>query len=188
MARLFTGIMLPDAAASETRTLRTDAAESDVRWMPAGNLHATLVFIGDTPDSNLPQIRDLLARIELHPFEVSLRGVGAYPRPNAARVLWAGLKPANPLIDLRDRLTESLASMSEPTGAASREYHPHVTIGRTRGRSRIDARPWIERHAEFSGRPFVVKRFALVHSRTKPDGAEYTVLTSFGGGHNARPS
>lgn len=187
MARLFTGVFPSDTAAAETVGLRTLVDEKRLRWMPEGNLHTTLVFVGGVPDDDVPEVEALLAPVRFDAFDLALTGVGAFPTPRAARVLWAGLEPPDPVLDLQARVAEALEPAVESRNDSPGTYHPHVTIARCRGRFRLDARPWIERHAEFSGQPFRVNTFTLVQSRTKPEGAEYTVIGRFGDGRPAGP-
>ena len=179
MARLFTGIFPPDDVVSEILTLRESALDLDVRWMPPENLHATLVFIGSVSDDDISVVSDALRSVRFEPFDVAVKGVGAFPKPRAARVLWAGIAPTGSIQSLYVSVNEALATVPPGREETARDYHPHVTVARPKGRRRVDVRSWIERGADFSTRTFRVESFALVRSRTKPQGAEYTVIGRF---------
>lgn len=191
MPRLFTGIFPPDDITHEMRSLRSGAGDQDVRWMPLENLHATLVFIGSVGPDEVENVREALSTVRFDAFSVAVRGVGAFPDPQRARVLWAGLEPPDPV----RRLFEAVRAALEPvvrsglarSNRSTRPYHPHITVARASAKERIDARHWIEKHAEFQGRTFRVDAFELVRSRTKPEGSEYTVIGRFGDGHRGRP-
>ncbi len=180
MARLFTGIFPPENISAETASLREHAGPLDVRWISPSRQHATIVFIGQVSDDEISSIREALSTIRVEPFELHASGVGAFPDPRRARVLWVGLEPPEPVVRLHRVVDAALDTVRTPRTSPSRPYHPHITVARTRGKRRIDARPWVERYAGFSGRLFSVESFALVRSRTKPEGAEYTVIGRFG--------
>ena len=57
------------------------------------NFHVTLKFLGGIDDARVPSVSDALrAAVGRHArFEIELGGLGAFPSPTRARVLWAGV-------------------------------------------------------------------------------------------------
>ena len=76
-------------AAIETVVGEMRQVGGDVRWVSSGNLHVTLKFLGEIPEAQVDAVRVALSRCATlrAPFEVTARGVGAFPNPRRARVL-----------------------------------------------------------------------------------------------------
>jgi 2'-5' RNA ligase len=101
-----------------------------VRWVPAGNIHLTLKFLGDVSMANLDMLKEmLLTEVKAHrAFEFSVGGVGAFPNTRRPRVLWVGVQAPQELLALQS----ALESKAEKLGY-SREERPfaaHLTLGR----------------------------------------------------------
>ena len=102
-------------------------------WVPAERLHLTLAFLGEVSEDTAARVADGLreAASRREPFALRLNGGGAFPRPQRARVLWAGVEG-----DV-DALT-GLARASRRAARAARveverkPYVPHVTVARLR--------------------------------------------------------
>ncbi len=96
----------------------------------AENWHLTLRFLGDTP----PEQRDrLVAELEHTPFGapflMRFGGVGAFPHPQRARVLWLGV--AAGAAGLR-ALAAAAEDAAQRAGfpAADKPFSPHLTLSR----------------------------------------------------------
>lgn len=154
-----------------------------IRWVLSENIHLTLKFLGDVSISNLDMLKDIL-KIEVfrHPsFEVSVGGIGAYPRITSPRVIWVGVEAPPDLMVLQ----EGIASQMEKLGYAreKRSYSPHLTIGRVgRNVAGNDLRR-ISKVIESNKIGFLgviqIKEVNLYKSDLKPTGAVYTrILTT----------
>ena len=153
--RLFLAIPLPEGPrrrlAEVQCQLRSQA--DNVRWCAAENFHLTLQFLGETDPVLLPQIqvRMTKAALTVSPFELALAGLGKF----SGGAVWAGLRAAPELARLVDAL-----------GAPP--IHPHITLGRARGRVRLKL------DAVASMGRFRVGEIALMSSQLGPNGAVYT--------------
>jgi 2'-5' RNA ligase len=116
-----------DAALARARETRVPA----LRWVSRESWHFTLQFLGDTPESRIPALRDALERAARAsaPFEVVLAGAGAFPRPDHARVVWVGARDAT---DALRRLAADVMRETGPLGFTpeARPFHAHLTIAR----------------------------------------------------------
>jgi 2'-5' RNA ligase len=149
----------------------------DVAWVAADNVHVTLKFLGDTDEAHVPVLRDALgtAAAGTGAFEVAVRGLGAFPSPLRARVVWAGLEAAPALAGLAGRVDAALAALGVPR--ESRPFSAHVTLGRVREPRRNQAlAAALARPADFGRLP--VTRLSLMRSDLQPRGARYTELAS----------
>jgi 2'-5' RNA ligase len=152
-----------------------------VAWVAADNFHVTLKFLGEVAAASLPQIEATLgaAAAPAAPFTLGVRGLGAFPSPARARVIWAGAaEGAGAAIRLAARVEEAL----EPLGFVreTRPFVPHVTLGRAREPRR---RPALAAAlAAGATREFgrvAVARVSLMRSALSPRGSRYTELRAF---------
>ena len=117
----------------------------DVKWTrKAENLHVTLMFLGQVEASLLARFGEVLGgALGGHPsFAVSLRGVGAFPSPKNAQVIWVGVEDpsrrlaevARAVVDVAEQL-----AVGDVEEQRRRPFRAHVTIGRTPRRSSSNA-------------------------------------------------
>ena len=104
-----------------------------VKWVSPAAMHLTLKFIGDRVDLGVtPAVTEALQKAtrRVPAFHLQVRGVGAFPKPDAARVLWAGLRAPGDLDELWGCIEDRLEDVGFKRQA--RGLSPHVTLGRVR--------------------------------------------------------
>ncbi len=147
-------------------------ANLPVKWVEPPNLHITVKFLGDIGQSVVagvqPACRDICRAFK--PFEISLRGIGCFPRHGNARVIWVGVdRGAGELTALVSALDSALHAIGFEQDS---RFHPHLTIGRVRKPACIDR----ILKTEFLGRIFRVDNIVLYRSTLTAAGPTYTVL------------
>jgi 2'-5' RNA ligase len=112
---------------------------------------------------------DAVTRVHT-PAPVSLSGLGAFPRPRRARVVWAGIDdPQTLLAALAAELGEALRAVGyEPE---DRAYTAHLTLARFKTPSPVELPDLPDPPG-----PFTVDRVTLFRSRLSPSGARYEVM------------
>jgi len=108
-------------------------AGAEVKWVDPENMHLTIKFLGELPVEEVPEVCHRVAEAVagVAPFEIALRGAGAFPKPDRPRTLWLGVSDgADSLTDLAERVETSLTTLG--FRRESRRFHPHLTIGRVR--------------------------------------------------------
>ena len=181
--RAFLGIGLPagvrEAIVSATANVRGHHAP--VAWTAPENLHITLIFLGEILPERVPLAERSMRNVAsgIGPFSLTAEGGGTFPGTRNPRVLWVGLlEPLELVKQLQQNMENALSGAGFPR--EDRPFHPHITVGRTRG-----ALPpaWGERFVEtLSGKRFgvvPVSSFTLYESRLGPGGAVYTPLCDF---------
>ncbi len=155
---------------------------ADIKWVEAHNIHLTLQFLGDVDEGLLPKLTGSLsgAYSNLDKFHVSLADVGAFPKPNRARVIWTGIvHGADGLRALHSATMEVTKEFGfEPD---DRPFKAHVTLGRIRTRS--NRFPDLSKPLKgFFGAKVgkcQIQQVHLVKSELRPNGPLYTTLDSF---------
>lgn len=131
--RLFVGVGLSD----ETRAELTDALQSVAlpgRIVPPARWHLTLRFLGDVSAGDIPPLRTALRDVlrpcaSSHPLPVVFSGLGAFPRPARAAVLWLGVREgADALRALAARVEYAVQRVGLPP--ERRPFAPHLTLAR----------------------------------------------------------
>lgn len=112
--------------------------DKDIKWVKGENLHLTLKFLGEVEGQKLSEIRDRLIDVSKRysPFDLRLKGIGAFPSIKSPRVIWIGVEDSASLINLQ---SEVEASMGELGFEKEDRFQPHLTIGRLRGSRPPDA-------------------------------------------------
>ncbi|HEX7100519.1 MAG TPA: RNA 2',3'-cyclic phosphodiesterase [Acidimicrobiia bacterium] len=101
------------------------------RRVPPPNWHVTLRFVGHVEEVAYERWLAALAEADVPgPFSVSLGGLGAFPRPARATVLWVGVESGDALADLAAAVDDAADRVG--LGREERPFVPHLTISRVR--------------------------------------------------------
>jgi 2'-5' RNA ligase len=154
-------------------------AAAAVKWVTEENLHITLNFLGDVPAQNLPEVFAAVGQAakRFAPFELEIRGAGAFPHLRRPQVIWLGAGEGQAaMVALQAQLAEALAALGFPK--EDREYHPHLTLGRVRrfGRELAPLAQLLEQYAQFQAGRFRVSEVVVFSSRLTSQGPIYQPL------------
>lgn len=156
-----------------------------LRWVAADHWHLTLAFLGAVTVSEVDHLVENLAQVagRATPFRLGLGGAGCFPHPDAARVLWLGVRAGSPeLAHLagRSRTAAARAGIAVEGGP----YRPHLTLARSNRGFR--ARGWLGVLESFGDVDWVVNGFVLIDSELTRGGPRYRVVEEFSFGANLR--
>jgi RNA 2',3'-cyclic 3'-phosphodiesterase len=180
MIRAFLAIELPEALRAGLAQVQGELKRSraDVRWVTPGNIHLTLKFFGNVPDDEIGSLAQAArdAAAETAPLQLQATGAGAFPSPNAPRVVWLGLGgDLVPLTQLFYRLEKAYATLGYPP--EGRAFNPHLTLGRVESPANRDKlAKMLEKMPPVDWPPFEVKELILFQSVLSPQGSKYTPL------------
>ncbi len=166
-----------DDAAKLIDMLRS--ADADVKWVDPKNQHLTLKFLGDVSLEEVAQVCRATARAtaKVEPFELEIRGAGAFPSLARPRTLWIGAGDGEPdMITLHKHVDHALNKLGYRKDA--RSFHPHLTLGRVRrGGPEINALgQLIDEKADFVAGRITVRQLVIFSSHVGPTGPKYEVL------------
>jgi len=174
MPRLFIGLELPEPVRVRLSLVRSPMPGA--RWIEPEDMHITLRFAGDIDNRQADELVGFLDGIDMKPFEVSVREIGAFGG-REPRAIWAGIE-AGPDLEHLQRAVER-ACRSAGLDPEPRAFKPHVTLARLRGtRPDVVAR-FLGSRAGLSVAPFPVEQFALFSSKPRVGGGPYVVENVF---------
>ena len=175
--RAFLAIPLPRKLQESIRFIQTELLSSitEARWARPENLHLTLHFFGGIEQETLEKLKVSVLSVKgcQRPFQVEVKGLGAFPNLHRPRIIWLGLEPRGQLEQLH-RATERCLHQAGLT-TDPRPYSPHLTIGRLRG-GKLDLTKLFSSMQQKPVEPLTVDRLILYESRLRPEGALHIPL------------
>jgi 2'-5' RNA ligase len=149
---------------------------ANLKLVKPKNIHITMRFLGDVHPTLIDSVHEAMESVSFTPFDVELRGIGAFPNMKYLRVVWAGIRQgSDELMKIFDQLESRLRKLGfkpDPKG-----FSPHLTIARVRtGRNKAELIRCIE---ELANNEFGVLRaecIRLKKSVLTPKGPVYSTL------------
>lgn len=178
--RSFVAIHLNDAtrAAIGEAQGKLKASGAKVSWTRPDAMHLTLKFLGDIAAEKVSDFGKALDEVvqNTEPFRLDVRGLGALPRLERPRVIYAGVRDEQGVLaPLAGAVDERMADLG--IGRENRDFKAHITLGRVKSPKGIGALiDMVRAGAEDDYGSVEVDRVYLMMSELKPAGAEYTVL------------
>ena len=173
MIRLFTALSVPDDVAATLA--RRQSGLPGAKWRTFDQLHITLAFYGETDERRADDLAAELERAAAGgPFEIALKGVGAFGDDHRSHTLWAGVERNERLSVLANRCRTA----AERAGLTleRREYRPHLTLAYLKPQTNPDRiGAWITGHNLLHSPPIRVDRFGLYSSALKGECSVYTL-------------
>lgn len=186
--RLFVAVdMPPDVKRTIILTiegLQRTLAMPSLRWVRPEGIHATLEFLGATPEERLPEIKRALAGCagDAAPFDLTPLGVGSFGGRGSLRVVWIGLGgDGGALSDLAEGVEGSLEPLGFPRD--QRGFNAHLTLARVPDDApRADRERLHDVLTRFNAPSFPtfrVAEFVLMQSVLGQGGTHYRPLATF---------
>lgn len=176
MIRLFCAVKIEatEALYNLIDNFRHELQGERINWVDPSNLHVTLKFFGDTPESKEKEISEALQRAasRLDQLHIRLKGCGTFGNRAAPRVIWVGIEKGSGLEDLWNGVNKNIRPLGyEPD---RRYFVPHLTIGRIKHINRNKAlEDLLEKYSESVVGEFRTGSFYLFQSILRPEGPVY---------------
>ena len=106
------------------------------RWRPQEvkpiekqNFHFTLFFLGEVDLGTIDKIKGKLSELQFEPIKLSYTGLGGFPNPSFARVVWMGVdeEGGKTLIGLAEKVASKMADIGL---RPNKPFSPHITLFR----------------------------------------------------------
>ena len=179
--RTFIAIEIPEeikAGMSETQRNLKSSGSVDASWTRPEGIHLTLKFLGEVLESKVPDIMNGLrhAAEGTGPIRLEVGGIGVFPSPKNARVVWVGLAgDIEKLSRLQATVEETISEIGFERD--KRAFTPHLTLGRIKYiRARDKWLKALDEIKDISLPGFDVAAVSLMKSELEPSGAVYTEL------------
>lgn len=146
-------------------------AAPELRWVLPESWHITCAFMGRVAEDAVDGFDEALNAVaaRTRPFAVTVAGAGAFPHPDAAKVLWLGVSQgATELGELATRCHHAASSSGIEVDGA--RFRPHLTVARANG---VRVLRWLEFLDTLEPQAWQVTSFRLVRSLKLPGGAGY---------------
>lgn len=180
--RVFCAIELPatarDLVLRHIAHLKDAVPDAHASWSRDANLHLTLKFLGEIPQTCVPDLSAAASRAVagVSPFKILLEQTGVFPTHGPQRVLWLGIS------DREGRLSELHARLEDESSKAgfqreARSFNPHLTLARLR--KPAHARTLAAAHKELKFKPaeIAVSELLVIRSELSSEGSKYTVVS-----------
>ncbi|MDF2459359.1 MAG: putative 2-5 ligase [Nitrospira sp.] len=195
MLRTFLAVELSEPLRTTLATLQSELKQRvakeltrdvSISWVRPVSLHLTVKFLGDIDEGLVLPLKGALTEVlRLHrAIEVPVNRLGAFPRPQQPRVLWAGPSEQWEAGEDAARLAglhRAIDACCETLNLApdSRSLSAHLTLARVKAGERVVGQ--LLARSGVMDRPFTcesldVNAIALMKSDLKPTGSVYTKL------------
>jgi 2'-5' RNA ligase len=155
---------------------------ANLKLVKPQNIHLTIRFLGNTSPLMLDAVYEEMKHVSFSPFEITLRGLGAFPNLNRPRVVWAGIKKgADELVKIFEQLEPRLRKLGFKPD--KKGFSPHLTIARVRtGRNKIQLTTTIRELEDYDFGFVKAECLRLKKSVLTPRGPIYSILREVCGG------
>jgi len=141
------------------------------------DIHMTLRFLGDVDVKKIKKLSEEMRSIEKYSsFDVSMKGLGAFPNVKEPRIVWIGAEVGTPFCDILSEIDGMLDSLS--IDYDRKPFKPHVTVGRVKRRSE-SLTDVLNKHRSQDMGSFRCSEILLMSSVLTQNGARHSVVGTF---------
>ena len=179
MKRLFLALEFPKDLSDELeeflRPYKTHPDLKDAKWVPKENYHLTTLFLGDVPDSLVPEVQSLARGVcaKIPRFIMTPKRISLFPEVGVAKKVWVKFERS---LEYQELCKELLLFLKHTLPDLEiRESIAHLTVARLR--SHIDGKA-----IGFKPLPlgaFEVTESVLFESKITSEGSTYSVLERY---------
>ena len=174
MIRLFAGIGLDRQTSSRLSQLA--GGIPGARWVREGDLHLTLVFLGQVQEAFAADINDAFSALEHPGFSISVEGFGTFGHAKP-HTLWAGVTLSDELSHLQKKVSQAAHSVG--VEIEHRKFIPHITLARLTDSPMDRIQNFIAANSPLHLAPPPVRAFSLFQSLGTSDGNTYQKLLDY---------
>jgi 2'-5' RNA ligase len=149
---------------------------ADLKLVEPENIHATVRFLGEVPQSTIELVEEQMNEIKFSPFDAEFVGLGAFPNLRRINVVWVGMRKGHEEVS---QIFEQLEPRLRQTGFAPdrKGFSPHVTIARVKtGRKREELAKFVDDMRDTPFGVIHVEELRLKKSVLTPQGPVYSTI------------
>ena len=128
--RLFIAIEIPEDVKEYMVKIqeKVDDTTAKIRLVKKNQIHLTLKFLGEVQPDKIEDIKKALKKITFNPFSACLDKIGVFPNESYIRVIWIGLEPEEPILELQKDIDENLKKLFKK----EKDFKSHLTLARVK--------------------------------------------------------
>jgi len=155
-------------------SLQQSLKHEKIKWVEPVNLHFTLKFFGETSETKIETINQVLQSIasEIEPFNLSISKTGIFGSSYNPKVIWFGFAEEEKLKKTGEIFLHFLDKVGFPSDRQN--FVPHLTVARIK---QINDKQYFQKviddFKEISLHKISVNEFYLFESILKPAGPVY---------------
>jgi 2'-5' RNA ligase len=175
LVRTFVAVDLPVEFHSKIAQVQSKFDEFKFKFVDPDIVHITLEFLGEVPGEQIGDISKALDKVACSPFEISLKGLGVFPKPKFAKVIWIGCE--GNFEELHRLIETSLSPLGLTRG--HRDFSAHATLARIKylpKKKKEDFFHLLEELKDIDLGTMQVDAIRLKKSTLTPDGPVYETL------------
>jgi 2'-5' RNA ligase len=169
--RVFVAVPIPEELKEKITELGKEIEQDGIKLVAPQNMHMTMKFIGEVPDSKIGEIETVLRDVKFKRFDCIVKSVGVFPNEDYIRVVWAGIESSG-LDELAKNVMDVLANYGK-----KEQFSGHATIARVK--KKVDLKGFLEKHKDDQFGKFSVSEFKLIQSVLEKEGPVYTTVSVF---------
>jgi 2'-5' RNA ligase len=152
---------------------------ADLKLVEPQNIHITVRFLGNVTPAMVEKIFEEMKQVQFAPFNVQIKGLGAFPDLRYPRVVWAGItEGADQLKNVFSQLEPRLRGLGFTPD--HKGFSPHLTIARVRsGRNKAQLAEFVTENANYDFGTIKAECLRLKKSDLTPKGPIYSTLKDF---------
>ena len=161
-------------------SMRQLLKDEKIRWVDPANMHLTIKFFGETPESKFDQINEILRSISdgITPFTITISKTGIFGSSYKPRVIWFGFDDEELLKEIGKRILNQFDKAGFP--ADRQNFVPHLTVGRIKQiEHRESFQKVINKFKNIRLQKIRITNLFLFESILKSTGPEYLPLNKF---------
>ena len=149
---------------------------ADLKLVETQNIHVTMRFLGNITPQMVERVFEEMKKVQFTPFNVQIKGLGAFPDINHPRVVWAGITEGQDQLrsvfsQMEPKLRE-LGFAPDPKG-----FSAHLTLARVRsGRNKAEQAKALTESADYDFGTIRAECLRLKQSVLSPKGPVYSTL------------
>lgn len=121
--RLFVGLELPPEIKDQIAGNLALFKIGEKGWEHPHDYHLTLLFLGETPEDKIPDIKERMKLVDMKSFQLTLGELAFFNR----RILYVSLAPSEELLHLKQNIE---ANFPEWVRVGEKPFIPHITVKR----------------------------------------------------------
>ncbi len=156
--------------------------DRSVKWGKADISHVTIYFFGEVEEKNIKVLEGTVSEAlkQIVPFEASAARISAFPSMKGPRVFWIGIENrTHELEKIYESIKTDLPGKKIKVNIESKDYTPHLTIGRVKGRCDPETIRRMSACSETEFGSFVIDKIILYQSILRKEGPMYSPLKVF---------